>query len=74
MATPFVAGVLALVMSGLLKRGRPVPTAEELRAELAKRSTDTFTPGDDLRTGPGWITPVLFALRLGDDLPPPVAG
>lgn len=71
MATPFDAGVLVLVRAGLELRGRPVPPVEEVRAILARRSTDTYTPGDDLRTGPGWLSPLLLALALVDD-PPPV--
>lgn len=71
MATPGVAGVLALYRSALKKRGLRIPTVIELRNMLAVRSTDTHTPGDDLRTGPGWVTPILLALDLTPD-PPPV--
>lgn len=71
MATPFVAGVLTLYRQALKERGLPIPTTEQLRQLLARRSTDTHTPGDDLRTGPGWITPLLLSLSLTPD-PAPV--
>lgn len=72
MATPFVAGLLTLFRAALKLRAKPIPTVAELRALLFSRSTDTHTPGDDRRTGPGWVTPLLLALSLTDD-PPPVA-
>lgn len=72
MATPGVAGVLTLYRSGLKKRGLTIPTIETLRAKLFMRSTDTHLPGDDRRTGPGWVSPVLMALDLNPE-PPPVA-
>lgn len=70
MATPFVAGVLTLVRAALKDRGLPIPKVPELRAWLYKFSTDTHTPGDDRRTGPGWLTPLLFAVGLTKDPPP----
>lgn len=71
MATPFVAGLLALYRAGLIDAGRPIPNAYELRDTLFKDSTDTHTPGDDRRTGPGWITPALLRANLTRD-PKPV--
>lgn len=71
MSAPGAAGVLTLYRGGLKKMGRRIPTVIELRSQLFKRSTDTFTPGDDLRTGPGFVTPILLALDLNPD-PPPV--
>lgn len=71
MATPFVAGMLALYRSGLKRLGRPMPTVYQLRETLFARSTDVGTPGDDRRTGPGWVTPLLLALDL-TPLPNPV--
>lgn len=73
MATPYVAGLLGLYRAALIAAGRPIPTLYELRTLLASRSTDTHTPGDDRRTGPGWITPILLALNIQPD-PPPVGG
>ena len=71
MATPFVAGLLGVFRAALKAAGRPIPTIYELRTLLASRSTDTHTPGDDRRTGPGWVTPALLRLALTPD-PPPV--
>lgn len=71
MATPFIAGVLALYRAGLKRAGLPIPTGPELRSLLFARSTDTHTPGDDRRTGPGWLTPLLLSFTLTPD-PPPV--
>lgn len=73
MATPGAAGVLALYRSALKAKSRRIPSVVELRAQLFARSTDAFTPGDDRRTGPGWVTPILLALDITPD-PPPVAG
>jgi subtilisin family serine protease len=71
MATPFVAGMLALYRAALRKASIPPPTVYQLRTLMASRSTDTFTPGVDRRTGPGWATPLLLALAAQAD-PPPV--
>jgi len=72
MATPFVAGLLGLYRAGLKQSGQSIPNVLELRDELFSRSTDTHTPGDDRRTGPGWITPILLKLNLTP--PPPRVG
>ena len=72
MATPFVAGLLGLYRAGLRAAGRPIPTVYELRDLLMSDSTDIGPPGDDRRTGPGWVTPLLLALNLTPD--PPRAG
>ena len=69
MATPFVAGMMGLYRAALSSRGLPVPTVYELRKLWATRSTDAHTPGDDRRTGPGWLTPLLLALTLTPDPP-----
>lgn len=69
MATPFVAGLLGLYRAGLKVAGLPIPNIYELRQQLFDRSTDTHTPGDDRRTGPGWVTPLLLALNLTPDPP-----
>lgn len=70
MATPFMAGLLGLYRAALKLIGRPIPTIAELRKLLFTRSTDTHTPGDDRRTGPGWLTPMLLTLDLTPDPPP----
>lgn len=71
MATPFVAGLLGVYRAALKAAGLPIPNVYELRKLLTSDATDTYTPGDDRRTGPGWITPVLLSLNLTPD-PPPV--
>lgn len=71
MATPGVAGVLALYRSALKSKGLIVPDVYGLRTLLFNRSTDAFTPGPDKRTGPGWVTPILLALQLNPE-PNPV--
>jgi subtilisin len=71
MATPFVAGLLTLYRAALKSRGLPIPDVYKLRELLFARSTDTHSEGDDRRTGPGWVTPLLLALSLVPD-PPPV--
>lgn len=67
MATPFVAGLLGVYRSALQILGLPIPKVQELRELLFSRSTDTHTPGDDRRTGPGWVTPMLLSLSLTPD-------
>lgn len=64
MATPFIAGLLARYFGCLLAAGMPLPNVYDLRKLLFSRSTDTHTPGDDRRTGPGWLTPMLLSLNL----------
>lgn len=70
MATPFIAGLLARYRGCLVKAGLPIPSIYELRKLLFSRSTDTHTPGDDRRTGPGWLTPLLLSLSLTPDPKP----
>lgn len=72
MSTPFVAGLLGLYRQALKNTGQPIPKIWELRSLMYSRSTDTYTPGDDRRTGPGWINPLLLALNLTPD-PLPIA-
>lgn len=73
MATPFIAGLLTLYRAALKVQGKPIPRVSELREKLFTHSTDTYTPGDDRRTGPGWLTPLLLSLDLEPD-PLPVGG
>lgn len=72
MATPFVAGLLGCFRAALKDAGRPIPAVYQLRELLFSRSVDTYTPGDDRRTGPGWVSPLLLELGLTAD-PPPVS-
>lgn len=71
MATPFVAGLLGLYRAALKAAGLSIPNVYQLRELLSRRSTDAHTPGDDRRTGPGWVSPLLLSLNLQPD-PPPV--
>lgn len=71
MATPFLAGLLALYRSAREMRKLPIPNVYDLRKLLFGRSVDTHTPGDDNRTGPGWVSPVLLESSLTPD---PVIG
>lgn len=73
MATPFIAGVLTLYRAALKKLGLPIPGVAELRALLFGDSTDIGPVGDDRRTGPGWVNPLLLMLNLTKD-PSPVRG
>ena len=73
MATPGTAGLHGVFRAGLEAKGLYVPTTYELRELLFSRSTDTHTPGDDRRTGPGWATALLLAQLLTPD-PPTLAG
>lgn len=68
MATPFICGVLGLFRACLKGLDRPIPDTFDMRKMLFNRSTDTHTPGDDRRTGPGYLTPSLLELAL---TPPP---
>lgn len=72
MATPGVAGVLALLRAAMKKNGQPIPTVYQLREHLFSKSVDAHTPGDDNRTGPGWISAVLLEFSLTADPPPKV--
>lgn len=74
MATPFVAGLLALYRAALVVSGRSLPDVSALRAILTDTGTDAGEPGRDRRTGPGWATPVLLALDAVPDPPRPTSG
>lgn len=72
MATPFVAGVLAIYRAGLMAKGLLLPRTDELQRILLGRSMDIGEPGVDLRTGPGCLWPLLLASEL-TPLPPVLA-
>jgi len=69
MATPFIAGMLALYRSGLAALGRAIPNVFDLRKLLASNALDVGTPGVDRRTGPGATWPLLLANDLRKDFP-----
>jgi subtilisin len=72
MATPGCAGLLGLYRQYLKENNRSIPNTLELREKLKSRSTDTGASGDDRRTGPGWITPILLEMDAIPD-PSPLA-
>lgn len=59
MATPFVSGVVALMLAKHRQRGgeTPVRNVSELREHLQKTSRDVGPPGHDTETGWGLIHP-----------------
>ncbi|HZZ73577.1 MAG TPA: S8 family peptidase [Pirellulales bacterium] len=60
MATPFVAGVVALVLAWQrqnLAVGAPIADVNQLRARLAQTATDAGPPGQDWGFGFGLISP-----------------
>lgn len=57
MATPYVAGCLALVRGALKRTGQPIPKQADLLAALRKTSTDIAPAGVDANTGAGLINP-----------------
>lgn len=69
MATPFVAGVVALMLSKHRQHGgnTPVTTVAELREHLHKTALDVGSPGHDDATGWGLIRPE--AMLAGDNEP-----
>lgn len=70
MATPGNAGTLAMYRHGLKALGMKIPGVEELRRLLMSDSMDVGTVGQDRRTGPGMISPILLSLNLTPDPPP----
>jgi subtilisin family serine protease len=71
MATPYIAGILALYRAALVRAGLPVPKVAELRKLLGIDSTDVYQKGIDRRTGPGALLPILLTTNL-TALPPPI--
>lgn len=68
MATPFVAGSLACVLSYRNAIGNPVPSLSQLRNLLSENSVDAGTPGRDKEFGWGLVRP---GNMLGDPPQPP---
>lgn len=65
MATPFVAGVLALLLSHRRRQGKPPPTLAELRTSLRRTNHDLYTPGEDAYTGWGLVDPERLLSQVG---------
>ena len=72
MATPYVAGVAALVVGACLAFSRPTPTSAEFKAMLKGASVDAGATGRDPAFGWGLIDPQFLIDNLGPK-PPPVA-
>lgn len=72
MATPYVAGVAALVVSACLKAGRPAPRPAEFKAMLRGASIDAGTAGRDSAFGWGLVDPAFLIDNTGPK-PPPLA-
>lgn len=64
MATPFAAGVAALLIARRKATGaRPIPDVSVLRRMLAWRATDLYTPGRDPYSGWGVVNPEQVVLH-----------
>lgn len=68
MACPTGASTMALYRNALRLRNLPIPSVYDLRRMMEFRATDAHTPGDDNRTGPGVVTPILLR-NLLDEAP-----
>lgn len=71
MATPYVAGCLALVRAAIKKAGKPMPTQSRLLEAIADTSKDLATPGHDSQTGWGLINTAGLIARFAASPPPP---
>jgi len=72
MATPYVAGSLAIVRGALKKANKPIPSQGDLLVLLAKHSKDIDPAGHDAGTGHGLIQPArLLAILLPEAPQPP---
>lgn len=69
MATPYVAGVLAVYHESLRRLGRPIPTTLQLLEELKRTAKDLGVAGQDSSYGHGLIQP-LKMLPVGTTPPP----
>jgi subtilisin len=67
MATPFVAGLMALYLSLREMAEMPEMDYTQLRDLLYTRSVDLGRKGDDNDYGPGWINPLLLDLTTKPD-------
>ena len=77
MATPYVAGCLALVRGELKRLGRPVPPQSGMIAALKRTARDLGLNGTDGETGAGLVEPAKLLAELigvtGPVTPPPGA-
>jgi len=70
MATPYVAGCLALYLSYLKKKGLPLPSYSQVLDLFRQTAQDRGNPGKDTTYGWGFIKP-LKMLQLIVPVPPP---
>lgn len=72
MATPYVAGCLALVRGAIKKAGVRMPTQGELMTALIQTAVDLASPGRDSETGAGLVNPkgLIAALVSANPNPP----
>ena len=71
MATPYVAGCLALVRGELKRQGRAVPNQTALLAAIKRTSKDILPAGVDSSTGSGLVNPAALIADLVGTAPPP---
>jgi subtilisin family serine protease len=69
MATPYVAGVAALVISACLQASRPIPKIAEFRSMLRRACIDAGRIGHDTTWGWGLVDPALL-IESTDPQPP----
>ncbi|MEX2119303.1 MAG: S8 family peptidase [Pirellulales bacterium] len=76
MATPFVTGVVALMLSKHRQQGgkTPINTVGQLREHLARTADDAGSPGKDPAYGYGLINPRSMLTDIAPPEPPPWAG
>ena len=72
MATPYVAGCLALVRGAIKKANVRMPTQTELQAAIVRTSRDILPTGLDSGTGAGLIDPAKLIAEFMTVPPPPV--
>jgi subtilisin len=72
MATPYVAGVAALVVGACIASGTvPIPSPEAFKGMLRGCSIDAGKVGKDTTWGWGLVDPA-FLIEAGDPKPPPI--
>lgn len=72
MATPFVAGCVAVLIGDCDAKGIKRPTPVALMEQLQKYSVDLPPPGKDVASGAGVIAPAKAVFSGPDNPPPPV--
>lgn len=72
MATPFVAGCLALVFGELIKQNKPIPNAGQVMKLLELTTDDKGAPGPDWEFGLGAINATKMLATTAAPLPPPL--